>query len=78
MLLQLIATSNLVCFTSSYSPPSSSGANFSAERDDKDAIDQSNILSGGRTRGAKPEGTYQEPGDTEGLPEDNGKSAIAQ
>jgi hypothetical protein len=53
-------------------------ANCCAVKDDKEAIDQSNIISGGRTRGAKPEGTYQEPGDEEGLPEDNGKSAIAQ
>ncbi|EPE36504.1 hypothetical protein GLAREA_08667 [Glarea lozoyensis ATCC 20868] len=47
-------------------------------KDDKEAIDQSNIISGGRTRGAKPEGTYQEPGDEEGLPEEDGRSAIAQ
>ncbi|TDZ13979.1 hypothetical protein Cob_v010428 [Colletotrichum orbiculare MAFF 240422] len=35
-------------------------------RDDKDAIDESNIIDE-RTRSAKPEGTYREPGDTEGL-----------
>ena len=35
------------------------------ERDDKDAIDQSNIISD-RTRGAaQPAGTYREPGDEE-------------
>ncbi|KAK1497046.1 hypothetical protein CTAM01_08058 [Colletotrichum tamarilloi] len=36
------------------------------ERDDKEAIDKSNIVEG-RTRGAKPTGEYREPGDTEGL-----------
>jgi len=36
------------------------------ERDDKDAIDKSNILEE-RTRGAQPAGEYREPGDTEGL-----------
>ncbi|KAK1989945.1 hypothetical protein LX36DRAFT_648588 [Colletotrichum falcatum] len=36
------------------------------ERDDKEAIDKSNILKE-RTRGAQPAGEYREPGDTEGL-----------
>ncbi|WYZ43156.1 hypothetical protein EsH8_VI_000855 [Colletotrichum jinshuiense] len=36
------------------------------ERDDKEAIDKSNIVDE-RTRGAKPTGQYREPGDTEGL-----------
>ncbi|KAL8694686.1 MAG: hypothetical protein Q9218_000697 [Villophora microphyllina] len=46
-------------------------------QDDKDAIDQSNII-GGRTRGAKPSGGYKEPGDEEGLPgPDDGTSRIA-
>ncbi|KAK1566295.1 uncharacterized protein LY79DRAFT_644127 [Colletotrichum navitas] len=36
------------------------------ERDEKDAIDKSNILEE-RTRGAQPAGEYREPGDTEGL-----------
>ncbi|EFQ30357.1 uncharacterized protein GLRG_05501 [Colletotrichum graminicola M1.001] len=36
------------------------------ERDEKDAIDKSNILDE-RTRGAQPAGDYREPGDTEGL-----------
>ncbi|EHK44806.1 uncharacterized protein TrAtP1_002954 [Trichoderma atroviride] len=31
-------------------------------QDDKEAIDESNIMDD-RTRGAKPMGTYQEPGD---------------
>lgn len=32
-----------------------------------------------RTRGAAKEaGTYTEPGDEEGLPEDDGRSAVAQ
>ncbi|KAF5245478.1 hypothetical protein FANTH_7311 [Fusarium anthophilum] len=45
------------------------------ERDDKDAIDESNIIEE-RTRGAaQPSGTYQEPGDEEGLPNDTGRSS---
>ncbi|KAF4977411.1 hypothetical protein FZEAL_6056 [Fusarium zealandicum] len=45
------------------------------ERDDADAIDKSNIIEE-RTRGAtQPGGTYREPGDTEGLPEDTGRSS---
>lgn len=47
------------------------------EKDDKEAIDQSNVVEG-RTRGAAPKGGYKEPGDTEGLPEDDGTSAVAQ
>lgn len=35
--------------------------------DDKDAIDESNVIDE-RTRGAKPAGSYREPGDEEGLP----------
>lgn len=35
-------------------------------RDDKEAIDTSNILDE-KTRGARPEGGYKEPGDEEGL-----------
>ncbi|RKU46263.1 hypothetical protein DL546_006483 [Coniochaeta pulveracea] len=46
------------------------------ERDDKEAIDESNIIDE-RTRGAKPISTYKEPGDTEGLPEDTGRSAVS-
>ncbi|KAM0227547.1 hypothetical protein ACHAPO_011434 [Fusarium lateritium] len=46
------------------------------ERDEKDAIDQSNIIEE-RTRGAaQPGGTYQEPGDEEGLPSDDGTSSV--
>ncbi|KAL2213147.1 hypothetical protein CC79DRAFT_1361967 [Sarocladium strictum] len=37
------------------------------ERDDSDAIDESNIIDE-RTRHAKPTDTYREPGDDEGLP----------
>lgn len=44
------------------------------EKDDKD-VDQSNIIEGGRTRGAaKEQGSYTEPGDEEGLPSDDGTS----
>lgn len=39
-----------------------------AAQDDAEAIDESNIISGGRTRGVKPVGGYAEPGDEEGLP----------
>lgn len=47
------------------------------ERDEKDAMDQSNIVEG-RTRGAAKE-SYTEPGDEEGLPgPDNGTSRGAQ
>ena len=47
------------------------------ERDDKDAIDTSNIIDE-RTRHAKPaEGTYREPGDEEGIPTDDGTSRVA-
>lgn len=51
-----------------------------AERDEANAIDQSNIVEG-RTRGAaKSQGTYEEPGDEEGLPgaEDGTSSGAAQ
>jgi hypothetical protein len=41
---------------------------WSIEQDEKEAIDKSNILKGDRTRHAKPTGTYQEPGDEQGLP----------
>lgn len=44
------------------------------ERDEADAIDQSNIIDG-RTRGAKPTGGYTEPGDEEGLPANDGTSS---
>jgi hypothetical protein len=48
------------------------------EADEKNAIDQSNII-GERTRGAaKSSGTYQEPGDEEGLPgPEDGTSRVA-
>ncbi|KAI0006280.1 hypothetical protein F4779DRAFT_596880 [Xylariaceae sp. FL0662B] len=45
------------------------------ERDDKEAVDTSNII-GSRTRGAKPDnGSYREPGDEEGLPVEDGTSS---
>ncbi|KAI9661132.1 MAG: hypothetical protein M1821_009459 [Bathelium mastoideum] len=48
--------------------PASADSDEALARDDKDAIDQSNII-GSRTRGAaKGAGTYAEPGDEEGLP----------
>jgi hypothetical protein len=49
-----------------------------SEADDKNAIDQSNVINE-RTRGAaKSSGTYQEPGDEEGLPgPEDGTSRVA-
>ncbi|KAL1311434.1 hypothetical protein AAFC00_001595 [Neodothiora populina] len=44
--------------------------------DEADAIDSDNIIDS-RTRGAEPEGSYQEPGDEEGLPSDDGTSKVA-
>lgn len=48
------------------------------QRDDADAIDKSNIIDS-RTRGAaKSSGTYQEPGDEEGLGDgSDGRSRVA-
>ncbi|KAI8626724.1 hypothetical protein F5Y19DRAFT_478209 [Xylariaceae sp. FL1651] len=43
-------------------------------RDDTEAIDTSNIVDE-RTRGAKPRSGYREPGDEEGLPENDGTSS---
>jgi hypothetical protein len=59
-------------------PTKTSKLTTSTEADDKNAIDQSNILNE-RTRGAaKSAGTYQEPGDEEGLPgPDDGTSRVA-
>ncbi|KAG4032458.1 hypothetical protein MFRU_007g03600 [Monilinia fructicola] len=48
------------------------------ERDDKEAIDKDNIIDS-KTRGAaKSAETYREPEDEEGLPTNNGTSAVAQ
>ncbi|KAJ0158054.1 hypothetical protein CTA2_12403 [Colletotrichum tanaceti] len=46
--------------------PETADSDAQLERDDKEAIDKSNILKE-RTRGAEPAGEYREPGDTEGL-----------
>lgn len=52
-------------------------ANDGIEKDDADAIDKSNIMEG-RTRGAaKDKGGYREPGDEEGIPDDEGSSSGA-
>ncbi|KAK5210106.1 hypothetical protein LTR67_001047 [Exophiala xenobiotica] len=52
-------------------------SNQALEQDEKEAIDKSNILKGGRTRGAtKPEGTYQDPEGEGDLPADDGTSAV--
>lgn len=51
--------------------------NICIEKDEADAIDESNIVEG-RTRGAaKKPGTYREPGDDEGIPEADGTSSAA-
>ncbi|RAL65109.1 hypothetical protein DID88_001215 [Monilinia fructigena] len=48
------------------------------ERDDEEAIDKSNVIDS-KTRGAaKSSETYREPGDEEGLPTNDGMSAVAQ
>ncbi|KAM0238888.1 hypothetical protein ACHAP5_008523 [Fusarium lateritium] len=55
--------------------PEQADTDAQLERDDKDAIDESNIIEE-RTRGAtQPDGTYTEPGDEEGLPSDTGRSS---
>ncbi|OLN90029.1 hypothetical protein CCHL11_07258 [Colletotrichum chlorophyti] len=46
--------------------PETADSDAQLERDDKEAIDKSNIINE-RTRNAKPAGQYREPGDTEGL-----------
>ncbi|KAI9877029.1 MAG: hypothetical protein M1830_005003 [Pleopsidium flavum] len=57
--------------------PATADSDQMLEKDDAEAIDKSNILRGGRTRGAKPDGSYAEPGDEEGLPgPDDGTSAV--
>jgi len=43
-------------------------SNEALERDEREAIDKSNILKGDRTRHAKPVDTYKEPSDEQGLP----------
>jgi hypothetical protein len=58
-------------------------SNEQLERDDKEAIDKSNIIKGSRTRHAKPQGPgYSEGPDEDDLPEavaagDDGTSAIS-
>ncbi|KAH7034686.1 uncharacterized protein B0I36DRAFT_346589 [Microdochium trichocladiopsis] len=54
--------------------PETADSDEQLERDDADAIDESNVIDE-RTRGAKPRGTYREPGDEEGLPTDDGTSS---
>lgn len=61
-----------------YEDSATADSDAQLQRDEKDAIDQSNIIEG-RTRGAaKSAGTYQEPGDEEGLGgPDDGRSRVA-
>ncbi|KAL9641306.1 MAG: hypothetical protein Q9204_000100 [Flavoplaca sp. TL-2023a] len=57
--------------------PDTADSDATLAQDDKDAIDQSNII-GGRTRGAGPSGGYAEPGDEEGMPPaSDGTSRVA-
>jgi hypothetical protein len=42
--------------------------NYWTEQDEAEAIDKNNVVQGGRTRGAKPTGSYHEPSDEVGLP----------
>ncbi|MCJ1410239.1 hypothetical protein MMC19_004324 [Ptychographa xylographoides] len=58
--------------------PATADSDATLARDDSEAIDKSNIIDS-RTRGAaKASGAYTEPGDEEGLPTDDGTSAVAQ
>ncbi|KAM3066380.1 hypothetical protein ACMFMG_003113 [Clarireedia jacksonii] len=58
--------------------PATANSDSQLRRDEEDAIDKGNIIDE-RTRGkTKPAGTYRAPGDEEGLPVNNGRSAIAQ
>ncbi|PQE32219.1 histone chaperone CHZ domain-containing protein [Rutstroemia sp. NJR-2017a WRK4] len=58
--------------------PATANSDAQLQRDEKDAIDKSNIIEE-KTRGnTKPAGTYQAPGDEESLPVNDGRSAIAQ
>ncbi|KAK5071231.1 hypothetical protein LTS08_000130 [Lithohypha guttulata] len=60
-----------------YTDSKTADSDAQLQKDEKDAIDSSNIIDS-RTRGAtKKAGTYQEPGDTEGLPENDGTSAVS-
>ncbi|TGO23778.1 hypothetical protein BPAE_0122g00340 [Botrytis paeoniae] len=45
---------------------------------DNVAVDKSNIIDDKTRHAAKSAETYREPGDNEGLPEDDGRSAVAQ
>ncbi|KAK6507961.1 hypothetical protein TWF481_006381 [Arthrobotrys musiformis] len=56
--------------------PATAGGDRELARDEDEAINQNNIIKS-RTRGAKPQGKYREPGDEEGLPgPDEGTSAV--
>ncbi|KAJ9620575.1 hypothetical protein H2203_007781 [Taxawa tesnikishii (nom. ined.)] len=55
--------------------PNTADSDRTLQADEAETMDKSNIIEE-RTRGAtKPAGTYQEPGDEEGLPADDGTSA---
>jgi hypothetical protein len=75
----LIQTKDSVCHcllahTHSHLQPYESISNLATEQDEAEAIDKSNILKGGRTRGARPANEYTEPDDEAGLPVDDGTS----
>ncbi|KAF3913010.1 hypothetical protein ABW21_db0201757 [Orbilia brochopaga] len=56
--------------------PETADSDEQLARDDEEAINEDNIIDS-RTRGAKPRGTYREPGDEEGLPgPEDGTSSV--
>ncbi|KAI9791305.1 MAG: hypothetical protein M1816_004086 [Peltula sp. TS41687] len=63
--------------------PKAADSNAQLERDEKEAIDKSNIIKGDRTRHAKPQGPgYSEGPDEDDLPKavrdgDDGTSAVS-
>ncbi|TKA80463.1 hypothetical protein B0A49_00847 [Cryomyces minteri] len=54
--------------------PATADSDETLQQDEQAAMDESNIVDS-RTRGAKPSGSYVEPGDDEGLPSDDGTSS---
>ncbi|KAL2424520.1 hypothetical protein ABEF95_011365 [Exophiala dermatitidis] len=50
--------------------PPQSNTNAQLEQDEREAIDKSNIVKGGRTRGAQPTGSYSEGPDEDDLPKE--------
>ncbi|THV52522.1 hypothetical protein BGAL_0076g00070 [Botrytis galanthina] len=59
-------------------PVLSDEAPIEEETADNVAVDKSNIIDDKNRHAAKSAETYREPGDNEGLPENDGRSAVAQ